>query len=283
VLELAAIDGYVTKIGTSSMHEQLQTVTSNVFTAQADIEYLKKEHAKLALIVKELMEKKASGTPQLKSTIEHAALTQEPKEIQHHATDMSQMKNWVESKMGAWEKSESKKSDGHSEAMRALEKLRADNDSIRKKMDTVMHSLRQEGLRRESLEVDLKQVLQDQGSELKSQMRNQIASVNSELRQQKNALEQEKNARDAADKHLTTLVELRNKTMFPRHQKVQKNDPQLPVMDHVAKNMAHLAYQLEAEVASRAANLKIARPWATYLNSGDSKPNISGANPCESK
>lgn len=244
-----------------NLRDQLNQVTSDLATTQADVQHLKTEHSKVDTMIKWLqtkMDEIAALCSQNDSTqnpwkqeLCKLQETQE-KEALQSAADMSELKVRV----AAWETVESKTSTALRDTLWALEQLRADNDSTKKRLEAVTTSVTQD---LKTIEIDLKQSLQNQVSSMRREMRNQVVGMNSEFRQQQSDIGGEKNAKRVGDKHSMSFLELQNKAASPVHSKKPMEDADTTAIDNVAQKVANLAIELEAEVAERAAKLSISR------------------------
>lgn len=197
----------------------------------------------MGIMLKRLFEKTDAEIGSLR--VETAALEKHSKQ---HAADVNELKNWVTLKLDTWEKSKKDKTD-------MLDKLRVETDDAQKRLEALIHIVQRDC---EILKVDFRQSLQDQGSALQNRVKSQIATIHAELKYQKNALERQKTARDTDYEHFISLLELQSNTAHSRQNKyIQEEDP--PVMDLVAKKVEDLALQLEAEVATRAVKMDMAK------------------------
>jgi len=126
------------------------------------------------------------------------------------------------------------------EALQALNGVRADIKHAQKKTEVLKQSIDDGEVHRHKLEADVKLALQEKESELKSQIRNQIAVVSAELRSQKHALQMEKHAREKGDKGLSALLMLRQTSPHPRLMRMVEVD-QLSAYDMAASvsTMSH--------------------------------------------
>jgi len=121
----------------------------------------------------------------------------------------------------------------------------------RKKLEASVQAVREDC---ETLKVDCKQCLPNQNSALQSDLRSQMVAVHAEFRAVKSSLEREKNAREKGYRHLISRMEWPSSTKSFTHNP-SKHEIDSPAMDQVAKKVADLALQLEAEVVTRAAKL----------------------------
>lgn len=264
-----------------NLRKQLKSVKCGLAQTQADVDILKREHSNMVVILQQLLGQVGSEGETLKVQFVAAHDSQDDGNeyqlaetaTQDYTADIDELKTWVASKVDVWEKFENQQSFALGEAMRAVDKLRVDTDNTQKKLAALTCAVRQD---RETVEIVFKHSLEDLGFELKSHMRNQIATINAELRRQKNALDQEKDARDTNYKYLSSLVGLNSTNQQPRQIK-RAYEANPPAMDNVAKKVAHLACELEAEVAARAAKMKMFRQPSSDI------PSISHAFPSHKK
>jgi len=255
-----------------NMWEQLQTVTAHLAAAQADVEFLKGENSKVGIMLKRLLEKtdheigslRVQTTALEKESRLHATDVYELKnrvalqvealdKSKLYATDVHELKTWVALKIDALEKSKQDKTG-------MLDKLRLENDDAQKRLEALILIVQKDC---EVLKVDFKQSLQEQGSALQSRIRSQMDTIHAELRYQKNVIERQKSARDTDYEQFISLLQTNTSQVRQSKQPCEVDDP--PVMDDVAKKVADLALQLEAEVAVRAVKIDIAKAMRQNL------------------
>jgi len=251
-----------------NMGDTIQSVTSDLVTAQADISFLKREQSKVIAVLKQLLEKPEVNGESLglKNTAEHALVEHEgdllkrefgklqdaqENEAKQRAADVNELKNWVARKVDAWEKSKKETTEVLQEKDQVLLTLQANLDDAQKKLEASVQAVAKDC---ETLKVDCKQCLQNQNSALQSDLRSQMVTVHAEFRAVKSSLEREKNAREKGYRHLISRMEWPSSTKSFTHNP-RKHEIDSPAMDQVAKKVADLALQLEAEVVTRAAKL----------------------------
>jgi len=268
--------GDETKFKSLNIREQLNSVVSDLSATQGDVEFLKREHSKVAVTLKKVLERLDSEvmSPREQTCAANDTLKQEmsklceaqEKEVKQYVTTVSaamgssvdELKHWVEAKMGTWE--EKNRNDALEVALQTTERLQDENKKLQSKLDAMTCAFKN-GL--ENVETQFKHVIDDQAAALKGQMRNQMVSVNAEIRLQRNDLEREKNARETGYKNLMSVMDFRSKPVLPRQSKSAQLPSHPPVMDDVAKRVAHLAWQLETEVADRTAKMEITKRHKT--------------------
>jgi len=271
------------------MREQLRSLTTDLAKAQVEIEALKKANAQMTVMFKKQLQDtdnelekekvdRANGDDNLQKQIDELkkALAAE---IKDRAADMDKMKDWVKSKVDPLEKALGDKTNQLAEALKEIEKLKADVDHLTKKIDPLADAIKKEGDNRKALEDDLRKALKDLEDSLKNQMRDRDAGVDAQIKALKNALDKEEADRDTGDKDLADLIkklqklvepyadelkDLANKireldnTVHPRlneHKKaLDKSDgDRVAGHNNLAQKLADLAKKLEAEVGARAA------------------------------
>jgi len=271
------------------MREQLRSLTTDLAKAQVEIEALKKANAQMTVMFKKQLQDtdnelekekvdRANGDDNLQKQIDELkkALAQE---IKDRAADMDKLKDWVKSKVDPLEKALADKTGQLSDALKEIEKLKADVDHLTKKIDPLADAIKKEGDNRKALEDDLRKALKDLEDSLKNQMRDRDAGIDAQIKALKNALDKEKTDRDTGDKDLADLIkklqklvepyadelkDLANKireldnTVHPRlneHKKaLDKSDgDRVAGHNNLAQKLADLAKKLEAEVGARAA------------------------------
>jgi len=197
-----------------NMHDQISFLSSSVTTAQADIEFLKSAYTKIIVMLRQVFRngdiewQKSLG----QTTMSYDLLKLESnklfefqdKNAEQRNADINKLRDWVKDKVDPWEKSMCTKADQVSDALKEMDKLKLDMEYTRIRTESVMQAVMQEGKHRHSQEVDLRIAMKDQELSLTSQMRTHMAAINNELRTLKIGLEQEKAARDAANKNLRT-------------------------------------------------------------------------------
>jgi len=273
----------------SMMREQLRSLTTDLAKAQVEIEALKKAQAQATIMFKKQLQDtdselekekldRAAGDDKLQKQIDELkkALADEAKARQ---ADMDKLKDWVKGKIDPLEKSLIDKNNQLADALKELEKLKADVDHLTKKIDPLADGIKKEGEARKGLEDDLRKALKDLEDALKNQMRDRDAGVDAQIKALKNALDKERGDRDKGDKDLSDalkklqklvepyadeLKDLANKireldnTVHPRlneHKKaLDKSDgDRVAGHNNLAQKIADLAKKLEAEVGARAA------------------------------
>jgi len=256
-----------------NMREQIQSVTSDLVTAQAEIDFLKREQSKVITVLKQLLETLGfkGESLGLRNTAEHPLVEHEGdllkrefgklQEAQEHeakqrAADVNELKNWVARKVDALEKSEKRTTEVLQEKHQVFLKFKANIEDAQKKLEASVQAVSKDC---GTLKVDCKQCLPNQNSALQSDLRSQMVAVHAEFRAVKSSLEREKNAREKGYRHLISLMEWPSSTKsFP--QRRCKHEIDSPAMDQVAKKVANLLLQLEAEVVTRAAKLDVQGP-----------------------
>jgi len=273
----------------SMMREQLRSLTTDLAKAQVEIEALKKANAQMTVMFKKQLQEtdaelekekldRAAGDDKLQKQIDELkkALADEAKARQ---ADMDKLKDWVKGKIDPLEKSLIDKNNQLADALKDLEKLKADVDHLSKKIDPLADGIKKEGESRKALEDDLKKALKDLEEALKNQMRDRDAGVDAQIKALKNALDKEKGDRDKGDKDLSDILkklqklvepyadelkDLANKireldnTVHPRlneHKKaLDKSDgDRVAGHNNLGQKIADLAKKLESEVSARAA------------------------------
>lgn len=271
------------KFKSLNIRDQLNSVESELSATQGDVEFLKREHSKVAVTLKKLLERfdlewwspreqACAANDMWKHELSKLCEAQE-KEVRQCITDVnalvdssvSELKNWVEVRVTSSE--EQKKSDVLGQALQTTELLRGESDKLNSKLEAMTDAVKKD---LETLQAQIKQSLEDQGATLKGQMRNQMVIINAEIRYQRNDLEREKNARETGYKHLMSVIEMHRRPAFlsqsqSRSANVTSGPPTsgAPMMDDVAKSVAHLAWQLEAEVADRAKKIQVSKRATT--------------------
>jgi len=245
-----------------NVREHLHRVTSDLATAREDVEMLKREQFKADGLLKRMQERIDTEVVELRAKntemserwqeINRTREVQEQKESQN-VTDV----NGLKIRLAALEQLDNERSNALREAVQIADKVKSDHEDAKKKLDSVTHAVKQD---LKTLEMDLKQSLQEQASSVKSEIRRQMVTINSEIRQVRSDADRERHLRETGDKHLVSLLDLRSKTVHPRSYSKPVHDLDPPVMDHVAQKVAHLASELEAEVAARAKKMMSPRP-----------------------
>lgn len=245
-----------------NVRDQLNRVTSDLAIACEEVEMLKTEQSKMGGLLKRMQEKMDTEVIELRAKntelnerwqeFNRTCEVHEQKESQN-ATEV----NGLKIRFAAWEKLDIERSTALREAVRIADKVKSDHEDAKKKLESMSHAVKQDI---KALEMDLKQSLQEQASSVKSEIRRQMVNINSEIRQVRSDAEREKHLRETGDKHLVSLFELRSKTVHPRSCSKPMHDLEPTEMDHVAQKVAHLASELEAEVAARAKKMMSPRP-----------------------
>jgi len=228
-----------------TLRDQLNLVTSDLATTQADIQHLKMEHAKVDMMMKWLqtkMDKIATTCSQ----------TDEAQNQWKQLADVSELK----AKVAAWEKVEAKTSNDLRDALWALEQLRADNDSVKNKMEEVTAAVNQD-LR--AVEIDLKQSLQNQLSVMRREVRNEVLGISVQFKHEASDLESERGAKRMDRSH--SCFEQQNEAVISAQSDEVTEEAYPTDMDNVAQKVANLALELEAELVERFARLN-ASQWS---------------------
>jgi len=245
-----------------NLRDQLNLVTSDLATTQADVQHLKMEHAKVDVMMKWMQTKMAEiaticsqtddAQNQWKQEICKVKQTQE-QDVLMNIADVNELKV----KVAAWEKVEVKTSNALRDALWALEQLRADNDSVKKKLEAVTAAV---NLDVRAVEIDLKQSLQNQVATMRREVRNEMLGISAQFKPEASDLELERGAK-RMDRS-PSLFELQNKPVISvQSDEVTEQEEDPDDIDNVAQKVAKMGRELEAELAQRSAKLN-ASEWS---------------------
>jgi len=257
VVDTAPVDEKKSK--SLNIREQLNSFESDLSETQGDVEFLKREHSKVAFTLKKVLERLDSevwsqtcaANSMWKHEMSNLYEAQEEKVKRYVTTSVNELKQWAGEKMSRWD--DQKNHDALEEARQTAEQLRVESNKLHSKLEAMTHAAKKDLA---TMEDQVKKCLEDHAAALKGQMRTQLAIVNAEMKHQRNDLEREKNTRETGYKHLMLFMEMKSKPALPRQSMSTHISLDPPVMDNVAKRVANLASKLEAEVAHRAGKIR---------------------------